>query len=362
MRSLLLNKKDIIAVSTLGVLLAALIMVFAPMITANMLFIIAIPFIAALFLLMVINPKAMLVVLLFIRALLDPILDITRVNIFGQEIGAGGAINLFVLILACIIIFNKVRYILKESTLKAWIIFLFLCAVSIAYTPDSGRAIRFFFNLASYAAMLAMAFSVVNSTKDKKFWLKVIMLSSIPPIIFANIDLVRRGTYFVDAGMRIVGSFTHPNILAFYLVLILTVSFYIFKTGLFSLTRAKRNILMLYMANLVILILATKTRSAWVSCWALFFIYGLLKERKYLVGCAVFSFLALLHPAVRNRAADLLHLSDLDKEVTDLNSLSWRFQLWKSSLAWIKDRPIFGHGLTSFRYSFLLTFDPFRWL
>ena len=342
-----LKRTNIFLTVIFGVLLGLVVVRFLPLAVTNIFFMLAIPLVCAFFLLMVVRVESMLIVLLFLRVLLDPLLNVTRLSVLGEDIGIGGAINLFIIILAVILISHNPKRFLQNSFYKYWIIFLFICGIAVIYSPVPGRGIRILFNLASYMSMAMFPFFIVNSLEDKKFWIKILLFSSFLPVGFANMDLLRGGTSFISIGMRIKGTFTHPNILAFYLVLMMVVAFYMLKSGLFSLTRAKRNLLRVYIINLLVLLVATKTRSAWSACWGILFIYGLLKEKKYLVFSIILPFLLLLHPGVMSRIQDLF--TGLSVKVgTEVNSLAWRVELWKSSLSLIKKKIIYGHGLASF--------------
>ena len=342
------NRINIFLTVICGILFGRVLIRFLPLAVTNIFFILAIPFVCAFFLLMVTSIRSMLIVLLFLRALLDPLLNVTKLNIFGEDIGIGGAINFFIIILAVILISRNPKRFLHNSFYKYWIVFLFICGIAVIYSPVPGRAARTFLNLASYMSMAIFPFFIVNSLEDKKFWLKILLFASFLPVGFANMDLLRGGTSFIDIGMRIKGTFTHPNILAFYLVLTVVMAFYVLKSGLFTLTRAKKNLLCIYILNLLILLLATKTRNAWIACWVTFFTYGLLKEKKYLVFSVILPFLLLLHPGTMRRIQDLFTGLSV-KAGVEVNSLAWRVELWKSSLPLIKKKFIYGHGLASFK-------------
>jgi O-antigen ligase len=342
-------KKNVSFSLALGVVTGIALIQILPFLATNFFFLAAFPLICIFFILMVANIRCMLVFLIFVRVLLDPLLNYTKLNILGEDIGIGGVINLLVILLACFLFMRNPKYILENNHFRSWIVFLSVCAVAITYSPVVGRALRLFLNLLSYMCMAAIAFFIVDNENKKRFWLKLLLFASFLPICWANLDLLKGGSFYADAGMRIQGTFTHPNILAFYLVLIIILSFYILKSCSFSLNLTKRNILRIYITNLLILLLATKTRSAWIACWAAFFIYGLLKERRYLFISTISAGLLLLNPTVMGRARDVF-FNTTPMAQAGLNSFAWRLELWKSSLQYIKEKIIFGHGLASFKY------------
>ncbi len=354
MLDLSINKRNIFLVVILGVLLGLVLISFLPIASTNISFVLAIPLICIFFLLAIVSVKSVLVVLLFSRALLDPLLNVTKISILGENIGVGGAINFLIIILAASFIIRNPKRLSQNTLFKSWILFLSICGIAVIYSPVPGRAIKLFLDLVSYMSMAIVPFFVIHNLDDKKFWLKVLIFSSFLPVCIANFDLLRGGSYYLFEGMRISGSFTHPNILAFYLVLVIAISFYTLKNNLFKLTPVRTNLLRIYLANLFILLFATKTRNAWISCWVLFFVYGLLKERKYIFFCIFLPFLLSIFPVISDRI-NSLSTGTSSQLGERLNSFAWRLQLWKDSLPLIKNKFILGHGLASFRvfsYSF----------
>jgi len=291
--------------------------------------------------------KATLIILLFSRALLDPFMNTTKVAILGEGFGIGGALNLIVIIFTVVSVLKDNRESIKNYPVRWWIIFLILCFLAIIYSPVHEKALKLFINLTSYFCMLVLGLHCVKTKIDKKFWIKIIIYSSLLPVLFANLDLLKGGRFYEDAGNRISGTFTHPNILAFYLVLITAIVFLVLKGEAFNLSRGKVNILRLYILNLLVLLFATKTRGAWISCWSLIFIFGLLKDKKYLLLAVILPPLFMVNPLVSERIRDILTNNSYSRGGR-LNSLAWRMRLWQSSISSIKERLFFGHGLASF--------------
>ncbi|RJR35238.1 MAG: O-antigen ligase family protein [Desulfobacteraceae bacterium] len=315
----------------------------------NALFLFALPVAALFFLLVIVDVKFALILLLFSRASLDYALELTRVNILGQNIGLGGAINLSVLLLVSALVVQRPEAFVKNPVGKRWIAYLLICSVAILYSPVPGRGVRLFLNLLSYYCMLTIPFILIDRIEDQKFWLKVLLFSTILPVCLANLDLIRGGTEFHDAGTRLQGSFPHPNILAFYLVFAVALVFYTLQSELFSLSATKRNILRIYLLDLLILLVATKSRNGWLACWGLFLLYGMLKDRRCLLLSLIVPLPALLVPSIRDRILDVFGSYDL-ADTENLNSFAWRLRLWKDSLLTLKKTFLFGNGLSSFEF------------
>lgn len=346
MLNLPVNKEKILLSIIIGFLFARIFLYFSP-IFQSVYFLCAFPVISILIIFMFIKPKVFTIIIFFTRALLDQVLNMAKLNIFGEYIGIGGVLNFLIIVFAFFLLINNHKAFRQNKFIKLWVVFLLICFISIFYSPVPGIAIKLFLNLVSYTCMALLPFLFIKTGEDKKFWIKILAFSSLLPVIFANLDLLRGGTVRHDAGMRIQGALTHPNVLAFYLVLIIAISFLILKSDQFKLSRIKTNILRIYLLDLFILLLATKTRSAWISCWGLFFLYGLLKEKKYIFFTVVLPPLLLLNPSVWERVSDLLSGRNY-YSMGGLNSFAWRMELWKSSLPAVKERFISGYGLASF--------------
>lgn len=337
------SKLSIFLAAGFGIASAFVILSVLPLGDKNVLFLLVLPLVGVFFLLVIVDVKIALILLLFTRASLEYVIGLTRVDILGQNIGIGGGINLFVLILALVLIMQKPGVIFETPISKQWIFYLLICALAVVYSPVRGRGARLLLNLLSYYCMLTIPFILINRFEDKKFWLKVLFFSTILPVFFANLDLIRGGPFTESTGARIQGAFPHPNILAFYLIFVMTLIFYMFKCHPFSLNKFAKTILGIYMLNLFVLLGATKTRGAWLACWGLFFLFGLLKERRYLLYSLIVPFLALSVPSIKERVLDAI-----GPGAAEGNSFSWRLELWQKSLLPVKETLLFGNGLASF--------------
>lgn len=306
-------------------------------------FLLALPLACILFLGIVTKPKWVVIFLIFSRVLLDPFLNTTKTDSGG--IGFGAVLNVLVILVTVFLgLKNYSAPFFRSGFFKSWILFLGVCLAAVVYSPFPMMGARGFSNLLSYLCM-AMLPSLIDPEKnDKKFWIKALLFSSIAPVIIANIDLARGGRVFEDAGSRIMGSFTHPNILGFYLVWLVVLVAVVFKSGLFRLSWIQKGLLSAYTLNIVALLIATRTRNAWICVWLLFFFYGIFKERKYILFSIGVLFAGFFLSGVASRMTDLFEAGGARE-----NSFSWRLQVWKDSFASIGERWIFGHGLGSFR-------------
>jgi len=183
----------------------------------------------------------------------------------------------------------------------------------------------------------------------------VIILSSVLPVLYGLFQLGTGLDWY--PGSRIASTFTHPNIFAFYLLTTISIIFSLLASGHVALSERSRGILTLYLAPLLVLLIMTKTRSAWAACLVLLLVYGAIHDRRVLVLSLALPILALALPPVRDRLIALGSGNEYVGWAQNVNPYAWRQILWQRAFPLILQRPIFGHGLYSFPY-YSPTFFP----
>jgi O-antigen ligase len=313
----------------------------------------ALPAVLFLGLLLLLSRKGLFLLIILTRASGDLVFESTKFSIAGVPIGVGGAVNALVILLALILVMERPK-VLSSRVCAPWVAFIVMLVCSAAISPNKGDALRQVLAQCSYFAVFISAFYVVRVPDDFKFCTRLVLWSSIPPALYAlsDIALHARGL----GSLRIHSTFAHPNILAFYLTMVIPLVLYTVKSAGPALSGPKRFVLMTYMLYLIGLLLLTQTRSAWVACFAVFAVYGLFFERRYLVYLVSAAGLALLMPSVQDRIMDLA-TGNQYIQWGDLNSFAWRQLLWRSALEWMEPiRYFFGYGLESFKFYSLVFF------
>jgi len=323
--------------------------VFTALIDVKPVLMLAIPFAVLFFLLMVTKPRWVIFIIVIIRPLLDVLLNMTRVNVEnGEGLGIGAVFNLTVIFLAIFLAFYSLNFPQNAVPIYCWVFYLLCMLITVFYSPSRGESIRLWLNYVSYFALFLIPFLIVKDQQDFNHWLRVLGISFVLPVLCADVDLMKGGQYFEDAGNRVAGTFTHPNILAFYLVLAFTFFFYLLKSGHLNFTPMIKWMARILMVNMLVLLVATKTRNAWISIYLGFVIYSLLQERKMLLLLVIIVPLMFLVPQVQERMLTVLK-NDTSGDYRGINSFEWRMQMWKSSFSKIAQRPLQGYGLGSFK-------------
>jgi O-antigen ligase len=239
---------------------------------------------------------------------------------------------------------------LSKKMALAWLGFFLTGLYGIALSPQKADAVRLYLAWVSNFCVFTAAFYVVKNERDFIFCLRLILWASVGPSlymlyeIFMNVDAVASG------GFRVKSSFTHPNIFAFFLMLVIIILPYLISRAQTESSPWRRSILVLYMLVLVAGIGLTQTRSAWLACAAVFVCYGIIFRRRYLFYILSIAILCLFVPVIRDRLVDLGSGNEIYTEQAKLNSFAWRVALWESALFWMEPvRYLLGYGIGAFR-------------
>lgn len=294
--------------------------------------------------------SSMLFYILFLRASLDPFLNMTKIG----GIGLGALLNLIVVVLfstVCV----KSRFVIPKTFLSVWGLFLFFGFLSIFISPDKISSMRSFFSILTYWALFNFTYYFIRDRSDVHFFLKFVILSSIIPFLFVIYEFLNPESSTTLDGFRLYGSFSHPNIFAFYLVLIGTLCIFSLKSKILNFSTNFVYLFRVIFFVCLICLLFTKTRSAWISMSVIIFIYGIVSERKYLFILTMTILVSLLIPSVQDRIFDIFSGVSTDDLAfgENLNSYAWRKLVWLSSWDYIVLKPFLGHGYDTFSYYFL---------
>jgi len=225
------------------------------------------------------------------------------------------------------------------------ILFIGLCFFSIFYSIETFASIREFIRIATIFLLYFLTYKLIENRKDFYLLLKIILISYILPAMVALIQ------FFIGSGMaddfgsfqRIYGTFSHPNLFAFYTFFILGLMLSILLTSWENKSLIfNKKILLIFIGISTFLLFATYTRSA-LACLVFFIlIFGFLKYRKMLlIGAMLFLTTYFLSDIFRERIWDLISLDPY-------GSVVWRFRLWRDILPLSLWQPWFGYGVGTF--------------
>jgi putative inorganic carbon (hco3(-)) transporter len=289
--------------------------------------------------------------ILLTRSICDPIFNLSGGGAGSSGIGVGAVVNAIAVGVAVLLAAQRPSTS-PFAVFGLWMPFLLIAATATFYAPNFILALRLAFVMLTYWAFFAIPFYVMRSEGDLTRFLLIVLASSIAPSLYAFWDL--RLALGDMAGFRLQSTFSHPNIFAFYLVLMLGLALYLRTSVAVQLTRAMRTLVTAYIPLLTVFLLLTKTRSAWLTCALIFLLYGVRMNRRFLFGFLLLPLALVVDPSLLERITNITQgteiesFSQLDENVK-LNSFAWRQALWTSAIPEIVANPLLGHGLESFK-------------
>jgi O-antigen ligase len=345
----------VLAVIVLALLAGVVVPFYAEVMDYKLARLAALPAFLVFGMLLVFNRMLLLTLIIVFRSVGDVVLESTRFSVGGYTTGLGGVINLCVILLACMLVIERPQQFPKKMT-WSWLPFLLAALFGVAISPEKGDAIRTYLTLLSYFAMFVSAFYFVRSAQDFRYCVRLVLWSSLLPALYALVDVALHGGGGPE-GFRLQSTFTHPNIFAFYLTLVIPLTLFTLKDQAAPLSGGMRVALTLYFFYLLALLVLTQTRSAWIACLFVFIGYALLFERRYLLYLMLLPVVALLVPEIRDRLLDLGSGTEA-VGYAKLNSFAWRLSIWESGLQWMRpSHYLSGYGVEAFRH-FSQTFFP----
>ena len=356
--SAIANGLKLLITACIGLLAGFVLLIVLPVISQNPLFLVAFPVALGGLVFVVVNPRLCLAALLLGRCSVDQLLQTTSIGFLGANFTFGAVINLVLLLVGLLLIIQHIQGLQGTPSLRPWIFFLVAGFASILFSPFPVPSLKLWLNILSYAVMFILAWIVADNTHERRFWLNLIVISAVVPVLYGDMEAVFFARDYFDAGKRVRGTFDHPNIFAYYLVLALWAIVFRLRNSQSGLSKLVRRLLWLLAGNVLVLLLMTKTRSAWVGCWVSFFLFALLRERRWLWAVCAAPFLALAYPPVFARVREMV--TGETSTGSGVNSWVWRVNLWKASLVEVFKRPVFGHGLGSF-LPLSIDFSPDRY-
>jgi O-antigen ligase len=284
---------------------------------------------------------------IIIRPICDRLFEQARFVVAGQELSYGAVVN-FIVIAAMLVSLQRINDNFRIRLERAWLPFLLIAFIAVFYSPVQIDAFRKFLTYVSYMAMFVLPLAIVRNQATVIYFLKALVLSSVLPVLWGLFQLMSGMDWY--EGGRIASTFTHPNIFAFYLLSTVAIIFSLLASTRVALSRGTRRLLTFYLLPLLVLLVMTKTRSAWAGCVVLLLVYGSIQDRRVLVLSLALPIIALAIPAVRDRLAALGTGNDYVGWVQTVNPYAWRQILWQKAFPMILQKPFFGYGLYSFPY------------
>ncbi|MBU1421110.1 O-antigen ligase family protein [Patescibacteria group bacterium] len=290
-----------------------------------------------LILIMLFNPKLGLFLLIIIRPCAD-ILQNQTAQIYNIAVNFSYLLGIIAVFFSIAIIIKYHQKLKTIPLLSQISLFLFIALISCFTSINTTISFVEYIRLSSIFLLYFAGYLLINTKQDLARFIKIIILSSIIPCAFAFYQLYTNtglNVPFEGVYNRILGTFSHPNLFAYYLIIPITLSV------LLLLISDKKKTLNIFLIALLpiftILLLLTYTRGAWLALLIIILLIGIIKYRKLLLitfVCCLFIYFTIepINLRVNNTFSD------------KYDSISWRIELWKDSLKYARQKIILGYG------------------
>ena len=290
-----------------------------------------------------IYPKVFFLFFVLVR----PIVDIYSYNRFIGRINLASILTLFLILLYPLELLKRRKIRLENSDFMVhfnilFSIFLFVSLFSFIYSKNISISLMDLARLISILAVFNYVAIYCSKGENPKLLINVIIISSILPVCFGLYQfLFGKGSLATPGFNRIYGTFVHPNVFAQYLLLVFFLLLFVLAT--FKIKKIYRRLLIVYSVIMLFSLYNTFARGAWiaVAIGVLIFIFLKTKLSKKIIHFSLILILLLaLSPYLQKRWEDITQPQD-----NQVNSLEWRVNLWRNSVAYLQEHPFIGNGL-----------------
>ncbi len=331
-----IEKQHVNAYILIGVVIAAAFVI--PFIDLPPLLMIAALIILFVAIVFSVSPLIGLLFLLIIRPILDYFTNDSLLEAGPITVNIAVLLSAVVLIAGGSLLLKNWKRIRSIPLVWPWSAFLFFVCLSLLNSVDLSTSIPEIARILTIVSLFSLGYFIINSTTRLKLLVNTLLISAIIPALAAFIQFSNSSGLslsFMDISNRLFGTFSHPNLFAFYLVFILGLLLYKFL-------RKKENDHKLFwlisIGTLLFLLIQTYTRGAWIAFVIIVLIAGTLQYRKILVlSIGIFIAIYALFSPIQERIN-----SSLSGDQS--SSVQWRYMMWQDSLEYAKERPVLGFG------------------
>lgn len=281
-------------------------------------------------------PLPALAAMIVLRTATDFLTDQEIFHLGSLSVNFTSLAGLLVIIFALTVYLRAKGWQKKIPLAANWLLFLLAAIALTAFSINFKSSLVEILRWSSFFALFILGFFLGRGGKRTTTIIKTLIFSSIIPVLVALSQALSGNGFFDGTRWRVNGTFTHPNMLGFYLVYVLTLSLFIFLT----LRRqvVEKYFYLLFSLPLFAVLILTYTRGAWVALGIVLILIGLFRFRLFLFSslAVLILFYAIFNP-FQERVNSLLSFSASDSTV-------WRLDLWRDALDYSQAHPLVGYG------------------
>lgn len=300
-----------------------------------------------------------ILIFLGLRPLVDFWRDVPLVEIYRTKINVNSALAIMLLLWVIWLLYKYRHKILSTPLIYALTVFSGLILASIFYSFYPTTSLTESLKFLDVALLFITAYILVkNNVVNEKEIIYTVYLSAIIPITVGVYQFLGGfGVTTFDVQGRVFGTFAHPNIFAFYLLFLLLIHWLYSSLSPLQFWKKYPTLKIVTYATLIILLIFTYTRAAWVGLAIFFLIVGILRYRKALiitfitVGLLFAIFFPLNAILIDNFNINLQSntlVGRLTSRSEDADSIAWRQSLITESVPLIREKILWGYGYGTF--------------
>lgn len=293
------------------------------------------------------NPLLLLGSLIVVRMSLDYSSQFITLSLFERTFSLSQLLGIGIAGLGVLFIFFNSRALGRFPLLLPYGLVILWGLGTVAYSIAPGASLQEALRMFDLLVIGFLAYASVERYRDYRFLLMAIFASSLLPILFGIYQFVF-GIGLTDenvSAIRIFGTFSHPNVFSLYLFTVAAVASIYFLV--YARQDRARLFTGLYLGLVLVTLLLTYARIAWISLFIFMFLVALWRYRFLLLPLVLLPVvLATFVPAVNERVVETLH-------PTPDSSIVWRQNLWHDMILKtnLEDRNWLGSGMDTFRIS-----------
>ena len=281
-------------------------------------------------------PRVSLIILIILRTATDFLTGTEVFSLGGFSLNFTSLTGMVAIIFAFSVFFKEKLWRTKMPLALAGGIFLVIACFGLLHSFNQAASLIEILRWSSFAALFILGFYLFKGSEKTTMLIKALIVSSIIPVVVAFVQFFNDWNFFDGERWRVNGTFVHPNMLAFYLLLAITLTIFLFLT--LKKESIERYFYLLFSLPLIGVLGLTYTRGAWLALFMILFLIGIFHFRLFLGVSLFIVFIAyLLIIPFQSRINSLLAFSASDSTV-------WRLELWGDALDYGRDQIYFGAG------------------
>ncbi len=293
------------------------------------------------------NPLLLLGALIVVRMSLDYSSQFVTLSILDRTFSLSQLLGLGIAGLGVLFVAFHMRSLGRYPLLLPYFLMIVWGLGTLVYSISPSSSTQEVLRVFDLFVVGFIAYASVERYRDYRTLLMAVFVSSLLPILFGLYQFVF-GIGLTDenvSAIRIFGTFSHPNVFSLYLFVVAAVASIYFLV--YARQDRSRLLTGLYIGLVLLTLLLTYARIAWISLFIFAFLVSLWRYRFLLVPLILLPVvLTVFVPAVNQRVVEALH-------PTADSSIVWRQNLWHDMILKtnLEDRTWLGSGMDTFRLS-----------